>query len=239
MHRKKYRMQEAVFLVEGEKMVAELLRGHQDMVVEIFAIEEWFKQYQGLCRGLKQPSHQVSAATLKKISTFTTPNKVVAVVRQFSKDIDFSHASEQLSLYLDGIQDPGNMGTILRIADWFGIPYVFCAANTVELYNPKVVQASMGAIFRVQTMTISLLTLKNACPDLPIYGTLLNGDDIFKTPLDSKGIIVIGNEGKGISAEAQELLTHRITIPSFAKNGAESLNVGVATGIVCAMFKKN
>lgn len=239
LHRKKGRVQASVFLVEGEKMVAELLHRHKENVLEIFALEDWIEAHEQLLERFQRQIYKVSTAELKKISTFTTPNRVLVVARQFSASYQNSDITDNLSLYLDGIQDPGNMGTILRIADWFGIPYVFCSEHTVEVYNPKVVQASMGAIFRIKTIAKNLLELKKDCPNLPIYGTVLKGDDIFKTPLSSKGMIVIGNEGGGISEEIQAILTHRITIPSFATNGAESLNAGVATGIVCAMFRKS
>jgi len=142
-----------------------------------------------------------------------------------------------LSLFLDGIQDPGNMGTILRIADWFGIAHVFCANGCVDVYNSKVVQSSMGAFLRVKAIPSSYEAIKADFPTLPSYATTLHGANVFTNELTSNGLIMIGNEGKGLSEALIHAANHRITIPSFSESGAESLNAGVATGIICAAFR--
>ena len=146
---------------------------------------------------------------------------------------------ESLSLYLDGIQDPGNMGTILRIADWFGVDCVFSSPDCVDPYNPKVIQATMGAFLRVSCIETTIERLHEEHPGLPIYGAVMDGENVFHANLKSKeGIIVIGNEGRGISSEAESLLSQRISIPPAAHSGAESLNAAVATGILCAVFRE-
>jgi TrmH family RNA methyltransferase len=177
---------------------------------------------------------EVNESELKKISTLTTPNQVLMVVKQPSFELDFQAIRSDLSLYLDGIQDPGNMGTILRIADWFGIPYIFCSDTCVDIFNPKVVQATMGAFLRIKSKEIDLKELIEATT--PVYGALLEGENLFQTERSKHGIIVIGNEGRGISDEVRALINRPILIPPHGV-GAESLNAAVATGIICAVFR--
>ena len=145
-----------------------------------------------------------------------------------------------LSLALDGIQDPGNLGTIIRIADWFGIQTIFCSEDTVDAWNPKVVQATMGSIARVNIYYMSLSALIDTLPaDYPVYGTLLDGDNIYTQPLTPHGLIVMGNEGNGISPEIRAKVNRRLLIPSYSQDDtAESLNVAIATAITCAEFRR-
>ena len=157
-------------------------------------------------------------------------------------DLEAKLAGEQSprgwGLFLDGIQDPGNLGTILRIADWFGISRVFSSPDCVDPFNPKVVQATMGAFLRVSCIETTIDRLYQEYPGIPIYGEVMDGENVFHTSLKgANGIIVIGNEGSGISPEAERLLSHRISIPPAAHSGAESLNAAVATGILCAVFR--
>ena len=142
----------------------------------------------------------------------------------------------QLALVLDGVQDPGNLGTIIRIADWFGIATIFCSEDTADAWNPKVVQATMGSIARVQIVYCDLQQLLKDTT-LPVYGTLLDGNNIYEQELKPEGYIVMGNEGNGISAPIRQLVTHRLLIPSF-RPGAESLNVAIATAITCSEFRR-
>jgi TrmH family RNA methyltransferase len=141
---------------------------------------------------------------------------------------------------LDGIQDPGNLGTIIRIADWFGIDTIYCSEDTADAYNPKVVQATMGSIARVKIVYTNLLTLFDSLPpSYPVYGTLLDGDDIYQQPLSHEGIIVMGNEGNGISEAIRQRVNRRLLIPCFREGDtAESLNVAIATAITCSEFKR-
>ena len=150
-------------------------------------------------------------------------------------------ASNELALALDGVQDPGNLGTIIRIADWFGITKIYCSRETADAYNPKVVQATMGSIARVRLVYTDLVPmLRSAEGEVPVYGTLLDGEDLYDKPLTQGGIIVMGNEGNGISPEVRPLVTERLLIPSFPPNRptAESLNVAIATAVVCAEFRR-
>lgn len=237
LHRKKFREQEKLFLVEGEKMALELLQQSRIAVNEIFALESWLENHPLLIKKYHPLITVVTERELKKISTLSTPNKILVIARQPDFFLNKSEVKSNLSLYLDGIRDPGNMGTILRIADWFGIPYLFCSNDCVEVFNPKVVQASMGAIFRVEISVMSFEDLKNEMPELPVYGTVLDGENIYNTALSPNGIIVIGSEAKGISKAVEQRLDKKLTIPSFGKSGAESLNAGVAAGVVCSVFR--
>ena len=149
--------------------------------------------------------------------------------------------SAQLSLALDGVQDPGNLGTIIRIADWFGIEHIFCSEDTADVYNPKVVQATMGSMMRVKVHYVDLKSMLRSMPDTyPIYGTLLDGDDIYTQSLSGEGMIIMGNEGNGISPDIRQIVNRKLLIPNYPKgrNTAESLNVAIATAITCAEFRR-
>jgi TrmH family RNA methyltransferase len=185
---------------------------------------------------------EVNFEEFKKISNQKNPQGILAV---FGKATDIALSLEEigseLSLALDEIQDPGNMGTIIRIADWFGIKHIFASQTSADAFAPKVVQASMGALARVQVQEVDLenflLPLKDK---LPIYGTFLKGENIYTTPLSSNGIIVLGNEGNGISPAIEKLVTERLFIPNYPPGNttSESLNVSVAAALVCAEFRR-
>ncbi|MDQ2178222.1 RNA methyltransferase [Marinifilum sp. D714] len=179
---------------------------------------------------------------MKKVSSLKTPSPVLAVFRIPAWDIDENTIKNSLSILLDDVQDPGNLGTIMRIADWFGIKNIFCSQNTVDVYNPKVIQASMGAIARVKVTYTSLVDLisKYHTKDFPVYGTFLEGETIYKCELQSKGFIVMGNEGQGISEEIGQLVSDKLFIPNFPadQETSESLNVSVATAIICSEFRR-
>lgn len=238
LQRKKIRRQEGLFLAEGTKIAQELLKQQQVLVREIFALDQWLLRNEHLLSATSASIHPVDAVTLKQISTLDTPNQVVLLAQQPQYTFDAVATQQQFSLYLDDLQDPGNMGTILRIADWFGIPYVFLGKGCVEIYNAKVVQSSMGAFLRVQTIEMPLQDLRTHCPELHIYGAMMEGEDILRADLPDAAVLVIGNEGRGISASVQSLLTHQITIPKGKNGGAESLNAAVATGILCSQFMR-
>ncbi len=236
---KKFRQKYNNFVVEGDKMARELLQQQAGRVEALFALESWLDS---LGTNLLLPADKITPVTeaeLRKLSFLSTPNQVLAVVSRQDAPLGEDGWREGLSLYLDGIQDPGNFGTILRIADWFGIEYVFCAKNSVDPYNPKAIQASMGALLRVKVIEEELEALCHSVPGLPVCGAAMDGENIFHADLPRRGLIVIGNEGNGISATASRLLTRRIAIPAAARAGAESLNAAVATGIICAVFQNN
>lgn len=235
----KFRNEFNEFLVEGEKMVPELFNS-TFIVKQIFALEDWISTNRKLIPK-DIALEKVSPKELERISALKTPNKVLAVVCIPEIDltaIDYS----QLILVLDKIQDPGNLGTIIRTADWFGIKDIICSKDTVSLYNPKVIQSTMGSFTRVNLHYTALKEVLKAIPkELSVYGSLLEGKSIFQEKLSNKGLIVIGNESQGISKEIQSFLTKKINIPSFAidsQNQAESLNASLATGIICAEFRR-
>lgn len=234
LHQKKYRVEEGLFLVEGDKMVLELLDNTTLEPNHVFAVREWLdKHYKQIKKSLF-PVTEVLPEELERISTLVTPNQVLAVVKIPHAPVNTDLPAERTCFYLDGIQDPGNMGTILRIADWFGIPAVYCSPDCVDLYSPKVVQASMGAVFRVPSWEISLEQLLENQSNIAVMGAVMDGKDVFKNSLAATGILVIGNEGKGIRPSCERLLTHKISIPRHPKGRAESLNAAVATGILAA-----
>lgn len=234
---KKFRQKYNKFVVEGDKIAQEMLQYENIKIENIYALPSWIKTNENLLRFHNKKLIPASESELKKISFLSTPSEVFIVAECFADHFDSQEVVNGISLFLDGVQDPGNMGTILRVADWFGIKNVFCSPQCVDLYNAKVLQATMGAFIRVNVPTLSFSTLVAEFPDLPVYGTVLKGENIFETKLAQKAIVVIGSEGQGISEEVMAQLDHKITIPSNGDDGAESLNAGVAAGIVCAIFK--
>lgn len=234
LQQKKYRLKENLFLVEGEKIIDEVLRQHLFKVHSIYATEPWINKNKAILTPHEADLTLTSPNGLKKISSLKTPNSVIAVLEMPNYTPLVDKIQTSLNLVLENIQDPGNMGTIIRIADWFGIPHIFCSKGCVDIYNSKVVQASMGGFLRVQVHYLDLETLFQEHASLPVYGAVLGGDNVFKQALKKPSFLLIGNEGKGLSDPIQKQITHKITIPKMG--GAESLNAGVATGILCALF---
>ena len=231
---KKFRKRENCFVAEGPKVVGDLMKQYQPKA--IFATDEW------------HPGNTFDTAVLTKItddelrriSFLQTPQQVLAIFPIPEPNYQLSIVNCQLSLALDGIQDPGNLGTIIRIADWFGIDTIYCSEDTADAYNPKVVQATMGSLAHVHIIYCDLLQLLDSLPpSYPVYGTLLDGDDIYQQSLSQEGIIVMGNEGNGISEVVRQRVTHRLLIPNFHQgDSAESLNVAIATAITCSEFRR-
>lgn len=237
LHQRKYRQKYHNFIAEGEKIAAEVLRFKPGAVECVCATPEWLEENGGIVKKTEAEIVPASPIELKKISTLKTPNKVLLVVQQPEPPFELEAVKKDLSLYLDDIRDPGNMGTILRVADWFGIRHVFCSKNCVEAFNPKVVQASMGAFLRVGIFEKDFLGLQSSLGDFPIFGAALGGHSIFEMEKTTACLLVIGNESRGISPEIKKGLTEAIAIPGDEKGGAESLNAAVATGILCAFFR--
>ena len=184
---------------------------------------------------------EVTEEELTKASFLCHPQQVLAVFKMLDSHVDTNLLTSKLTIVLDGVQDPGNLGTIIRIADWFGIENVICSADTADAYNPKVVQATMGSIARVNVTYMNLSVLFDSLPkDFPIYGTLLEGDNIYNQELTEVGLIVMGNEGKGISPAIRNLVNRALRIPNYPEGRAtaDSLNVAIATAIVCAEFRR-
>lgn len=234
---KKFRQKYNKFIVEGDKMVREILSQNKLLIDSLYATESWIETHNPAQSVPADRIFKITVTELERISSLRTPNQVLAVLEKPTFEIDEHLLTKDINLYLDDIQDPGNLGTILRIADWFGIRQVICSPATVEVYNAKVIQSTMGAFLRVKTPISSLGDIREKHAELPVYGAAMDGEDIFQMEDKTNGIIVIGNEGKGISAENQQFLTKKISIPATGTHGAESLNAGVATGIICAIWR--
>jgi len=236
LSQKKFRDEMGLFVAEGTKLVLELMPAFSCQLLVCTA--DWLNDHK---TAKADEVIAVEADELKKISNQKSPQGVLAVFVKPDYTSSVETCSQKLSLALDDIQDPGNLGTILRIADWFGISDVFCSENTADAFSPKTVQATMGAIARVKVHTVNLTEFLHNCSDkLPIYGTFMDGENIYNKTLKQTGIIVMGNEGKGISAEIEKLVTERLLIPNFpvGQVSSESLNVGVATALVCGEFRR-
>jgi TrmH family RNA methyltransferase len=233
---KKYRQKYRNFTVEGSKMVAELLSQTRIPVTAIYGLERWADENAALLQPFYQLFNPVSEAELKKISALKSPQGVLAVAELPSPSP--IPVTNGLAFFLDGIRDPGNLGTILRIADWFGLPAVYCSSGCVDAFGPKVVQASMGAILRVPLLERELPDILMDQPTLPVLGAVLDGENVLETKFPENGLLVIGNEGAGIRPENEALLTRRITIPRAPASGAESLNAAVAAGILAALASR-
>lgn len=237
LHSKKNRQEHSVFIIEGIKLVLEFLKTDVFEIQEVLGVDEFITKHEDLL--LKQQVHfsVISEDELKKISTQNSPNQVLALVSMPNKLISKEPLANEIYLFLDDIRDPGNLGTIIRIADWFGISNVFCSKQSTEVYNPKTLQASMGAILRVNVTYIDFEDVLSKLPHLPIYGAILNGENIYTSQLKS-GIIVIGNEANGISQSVLSKIKYPITIPSAHINGSESLNAANACAIICSEFHR-
>mgnify|MGYP003588077731 CR=1 FL=1 len=240
LEQKKKRKEEGVYVAEGPKVVGDLLKFFRPEIV--VATEEGLSKYTFTS---KTEVIEVSDIELKKVSFLQHPQQILAVFPQ-SKEMNepiLNHLpAEQLVLALDGVQDPGNLGTIIRIADWFGIENIICSDNTADVYSPKVVQATMGSIARVKIHYTDLYKyIKELKIDIPVYGTLLNGENIYKQTLSHNGLVIMGNEGNGISPEIAKMINHKLFIPNYPAGHptADSLNVAIATAITCSEFRRN
>ncbi len=230
LEQKKFRKRENCFVAEGPKVVGDLMKRYQPKA--IFATRAWLDG-----AGIGSQATEITDEELRRISFLQNPQQVLAL---FLIPSTIFYQPSTLSLALDSVQDPGNLGTIIRIADWFGIDTIYCSEDTADAYNPKVVQATMGSLAHVHIIYCDLLQLFDALPpSYPVYGTLLDGDDIYQQPLSQEGIIVMGNEGNGISEAVRQRVTRRLLIPNFHQGeSAESLNVAIATAITCSEFRR-
>lgn len=240
---KKYRQEHQAFIVEGEKSVSELLKGGLD-IITLYAVGEWLNDNASALRNTNCSIETVTEQELGRISDLTTPNKVLAVVRMPDTEKLPAPDFSDLILALDSIRDPGNMGTIIRTADWFGIRTIICSPDCVDLYNPKVIQATMGSFNRIRVMYHELGDfLKNAPKGIPVYGALLQGQRISSIKFRKNGILVIGNESRGIAKELIPLISDPVYIPPYVAEGAgtyraESLNASIANAIICYEIRK-
>ncbi len=236
LQRKKYRQKYHNFIAEGVKLAREVLQAHTLEVEALFALESWLEAHPGLWQPQAEKTFLVTEAELKKISALSTPQSVLLVLRTPTWQLDARALQTALTLYLDDIRDPGNLGTIWRIADWFGLPQLLCSPECVEPFNPKVIQASMGAFLRVPLVFLPFEELRAAAPELPCAAADPAGENLFHTGWKPPGVLVIGNESRGIRPELMSQIPGRLAIPRGARGGAESLNAAVAAGIFCAFL---
>jgi len=234
LEQKKFRQEQGLFLAEGSKCCTDLLELLPCRFLA--ATAEWLATHPSV------RAMEVVEAThdeIRKASLLKNPQEVLAVFEIPSYELTSEQLEGNLSLALDNVQDPGNLGTILRIADWFGIRNVLCSVGTVDAYNPKTVQATMGAIGRIRIQYTDLPTFLESV-QLPIYGTFLEGKILYEAELQNEGVIVMGNEGNGISQAVEKCITDKLFIPDYpvGETGSESLNVSVATAIVCSEFRR-
>lgn len=232
----KMRKKLGLFTVEGEKSVADTISDFDaDCVI---AVSEEFSRINHLY-GTICPVYSVTSEQMDKLSNLSTPSSIMAIYKMPER-VDDNLIAHNNGLYvvLDGIQDPGNLGTIIRTCHWFGIKQIYASKDTVDIYNPKTVQSTMGSISKVNIYYCDLKDLISKNPDMPVYGLLLEGRDIFKEELEARGFIVMGNEGKGISDDIRKMITSPLTIPPTSSEHGESLNVAVATAITVALFRR-
>ncbi len=243
LKKKNHRLFHKEFVIEGEKIVSEIIKFYSARINCLYTTGNWAKNNLTDI-SLKLPKvHIVSDSEIKKISSFKSSSEVLAVINIIEKDLCLDDINKDLSLVLDTIQDPGNLGNIIRIADWFGIKNIICSHNSVDCYNPKVLQSSMGSIMRTNVYYMNLIDLFEQIIDNPIfmrYGTFIDGIDIYSTKLTLPGIIILGNESKGIKKDYFPYINQRLKIPAYNKmnNTIDSLNVAAATAIICAEFRK-
>ena len=260
LRQRKFRRQEGLFVAEGPRLVGELLSAFRCRL--LLATREWMEGAGQ--QWLDKPVEEVTPAELERVSALQTPQQVVALFEipadevstyvaetanvmptaataNYSLFVDKHFSTDDLHIALDGVQDPGNLGTIIRLADWFGVRHLWCSPLTADVWNPKVVQATMGGIARVKVHYLDLPAFLAALPaDCPVYGTSLDGQSLWTSSIDARGIIVMGNEGNGVTPEVDRLCRQRLFIPNYpvGQPTTESLNVAMATGIVLSEFRR-
>ncbi len=227
LQQKKFRSEHQSFIVEGAKSVLELLKSDFELEL-LFVTQEFFNNYEEILQKLPIQVELVNQQELEKVGSYSSNNAALAVAKTKENE-ELLVGENEYALILDDIRDPGNLGTIIRVGDWYGIHKIICSHSTVDFYNPKVIAATMGSFTRTKLYYTDLEEFINK-QSTPIYGTLLNGNNIHQTKFAKSGYIVIGNEANGISDGIEKLVTDKITIPSFG--GAESLNAGIATAVV-------
>jgi TrmH family RNA methyltransferase len=234
LHQKKYRKESGIFIIEGIKSIIEFINSSYQ-IHSIYFTEPYLSLLPKNNANIKL--FEVNNAELEKISTLQTPQGILALVYiPVEQKIALKSLHNSFSLVLDNVQDPGNFGTIIRTADWFGIKNIICSENTVEAYNPKTVQSTMGSLARVGIYYTNLNSFLSET-DLPVFGALLNGNNIYTTNWGKEGLILLGNEGHGIGVDLIQKITTPVTIPNFGE--AESLNVAVSAAIFCSELKRN
>jgi TrmH family RNA methyltransferase len=232
---KKFRDDHSLFVAEGTKLVVDLSTCFK--CVLLLATKDWSVSHSSIHA---DEMIELSTDELSQISNQKSPQGVIAVFEKHNWSLSVDDLKSRLSIALDDVQDPGNLGTIIRIADWFGIKDVICSLHCADAYGPKTVQATMGALARVRVHYVDLASFLSDCKELPIYGTFMDGESIYEKGLSPYGIVVMGNEGNGISDSIRSLVSEKLLLPNypFGETTSESLNVGVATALVCGEFRR-
>ncbi len=234
LHLKKYRDENGLFIAEGIKIINEIISTQPKLIDHLFVTESYLKGNSNTLLNAKVEYVTITEDDLKKISMQSQPNNVLAVCNYFNGEKSFTDLNKTFSFYLDDIRDPGNLGTILRMADWFGVKEIFCSKQSTDLYNPKTIQSAMGAFLRVKVHYCDLKDLIGKVK-FPVYGAVLTGENIYDQKLKN-GLVIIGNEANGISKQNLQYITHPISIPAAASSNTESLNAAMATAIICSEF---
>lgn len=225
---KKFREGEGVFIVEGVKMVKELIEEFPFQILHVYALQSWVDK-SSISTSISCPISVVSQGDLERISQLKSANEVLCLVK-IPKALSRAIQLSGLTLVLDQIQDPGNLGTIIRTCDWFGIKQIICSTDTVDAYNPKTVQSAKGSLLRVELLYTSLSTFLRSVKDIPVYAAVLDGQSVLEVKFEHPAVLVIGNEANGISEEVLQFTTHKIAIPKIGR--AESLNAAIASAII-------
>lgn len=241
---KKVRKEGRVFVAEGVKLVADLIDFFNPRYIA--ATSKWMKANSEVVNRLLREGNvmvdEVTDSELERVSFLEAPQEVLVVFEQKDDHACIADvASDRLCLVLDEVQNPGNLGTIMRVADWFGIEHIYCSHSCADIYNPKTVQATMGAMARVKVHYCDLEEELEKLPaGIPVYGTFLDGENVYACDLEANGVVIMGNEGRGISAGVEKLVTKRLLIPNYPQERltSESLNVAVATSVICAEFRR-
>ena len=234
LQRKKERLNTGFYVVEGKKIVHEIIDSTDDWV-ELYATKSWLEQYPEYAK--LENVFEITDKDLAQVSSFKTPNEVMLLLKQ-KAEVDFLEVHfTDIVLALDGIKDPGNMGTIIRLADWFGVGHILCTTDSVDQYNPKVVQSAMGSIRRVNLHYGDLANMLSQLDSHKIYACDMNGSSIYDTSFKEKAILIMGSESHGISKEVRRIVDNIITIPSVSNTGIDSLNVASATAISLSLFR--
>ena len=235
LQQKKYRIKEGKFIAEGVKIIKEILTQRKGCIDELYCIPSVKEEFDSFGVDLEL----VTEKEMKRISVLTTPQSALAIIDK-NKLVREASANEFI-LMLDEVKDPGNLGTIIRLAEWFGVDKLICSEDTVDCYNPKVVQSTMGALFRVNIEYCNLVNYLKLLDDrYEVCGAFLDGDNIYTSEIERPMVLIMGNESNGISDELSKYITKRVHIPSFSKGtGSESLNVAIATGILCSEIQRN
>ncbi len=245
LRHKKFRDQHRIFMLEGEKMVVELASGEGKsnfLIRELIATPEWIDAYKALLHSQNFKITEATQAEIKKVSNLVTPQPVIALVKIPETEFRIQELLQTPVLAFESIRDPGNLGTIIRTADWFGIRHIVCTPDSTDLYNPKVVQSTMGAITRVRVHYMELEPLLNSkeIQEKTIFGTFMEGENIYSSSLEPDPLILFGNESHGLSDSLSPYIGHRISIPTFSPEGkgSESLNVASSVAVICSELRR-